>query len=197
MHSAPNASKRVLPGNPWQWPAISSTKSGFDCFFLFRLAKGTAPFQDKCFTAPAGNASVLPKLASGIYKTSQLPEHHVKYLTPPRQTCYGAVADKSARPRTFQSQSTKATRRSSAARSGPEACAALWFLANFNWWSDGGSRVVDDGQGGHEVGITPAQVAKVIDCLQDRFVRSEASLDVVSFSTSLLIAKLLSGLRRG
>ena len=39
----------------------------------------------------------------------------------------------------------------------------IWFLANFDWWSDGGSLVVDDGQGGYKVGITPEQVASVID----------------------------------
>ena len=34
------------------------------------------------------------------------------------------------------------------------ANAEIWFLANFYMWSDGDSLVVEDGQGGYEVGIT-------------------------------------------
>lgn len=46
---------------------------------------------------------------------------------------------------------------------GASSANTIWFLANFNWWSDGGSLVVDDGQGGYKVGITPEQVASVIE----------------------------------
>lgn len=46
---------------------------------------------------------------------------------------------------------------------GASSANTIWFLANFNWWSDGGSLVVDDGQGGYKVGITPEQVAAVIE----------------------------------
>src|SRR5918994_5966173 len=46
---------------------------------------------------------------------------------------------------------------------GASSANTIWFLANFNWWSDGGSLVVDDGQGGYEVGISPEQVAEVIE----------------------------------
>ncbi|MGI9416239.1 MAG: ABC transporter substrate-binding protein [Geminicoccaceae bacterium] len=46
---------------------------------------------------------------------------------------------------------------------GASSANTIWFLANFNWWSDGGSLVVDDGAGGYEVGISAEQVAGVID----------------------------------
>ncbi|MGH1478656.1 MAG: ABC transporter substrate-binding protein [Geminicoccales bacterium] len=46
---------------------------------------------------------------------------------------------------------------------GASSANTIWFLANFNWWSDGGSLVVDDGSGGYKVGITAEQVADVID----------------------------------
>ena len=46
---------------------------------------------------------------------------------------------------------------------GTSSANTIWFLANFNWWSDGGSLVVDDGNGGYEVGISVDQVASVID----------------------------------
>ena len=46
---------------------------------------------------------------------------------------------------------------------GTSSANTIWFLANFNWWSDGGSLVVDDGAGGYEVGISAEQVASVID----------------------------------
>ena len=46
---------------------------------------------------------------------------------------------------------------------GASSANTIWFLANFNWWSDGGSLVVDDGAGGYKVGISAEQVASVID----------------------------------
>lgn len=46
---------------------------------------------------------------------------------------------------------------------GASSANTIWFLANFHWWSDGGSLVVSDGAGGYEVGIEPEQVAAVID----------------------------------
>lgn len=46
---------------------------------------------------------------------------------------------------------------------GSSGANTIWFLANFNWWSDGGALVVDDGAGGYKVGITAEQVAGVID----------------------------------
>jgi multiple sugar transport system substrate-binding protein len=46
---------------------------------------------------------------------------------------------------------------------GASSANTIWFLANFHWWSNGGSLVVDDGSGGYKVGITPEQVAGVID----------------------------------
>ncbi len=46
---------------------------------------------------------------------------------------------------------------------GASAANTIWFLANFYWWSDGGSLVVDDGAGGYKLGIEPEQVAAVID----------------------------------
>lgn len=46
---------------------------------------------------------------------------------------------------------------------GTSSANTIWFLANFNWWSDGGSLVVDDGSGAYKVGISAEQVAGVID----------------------------------
>ena len=46
---------------------------------------------------------------------------------------------------------------------GASSANTIWFLANFHWWSDGGSLVVGDGAGGFEVGIEAEQVAAVID----------------------------------
>jgi len=46
---------------------------------------------------------------------------------------------------------------------GTSSANTIWFLANFNWWSDGGSLVVDDGSDGYKVGISAEQVAGVID----------------------------------
>jgi len=46
---------------------------------------------------------------------------------------------------------------------GSSGANTIWFLANFNWWSDGGSLVVDDDSGGYKLGITAEQVASVID----------------------------------
>jgi len=46
---------------------------------------------------------------------------------------------------------------------GASSANTIWFLANFHWWSDGGSLVVDDGAGGYKVGISAEQVASVID----------------------------------
>ncbi len=46
---------------------------------------------------------------------------------------------------------------------GSSSANTIWFLANFYWWSDGGSLVVNDGKGGYKLGITSAEVAKVID----------------------------------
>jgi multiple sugar transport system substrate-binding protein len=46
---------------------------------------------------------------------------------------------------------------------GASSANTIWFLANFNWWSDGGSLVVGDGAGGYKLGTTPEQVAGVID----------------------------------
>lgn len=45
---------------------------------------------------------------------------------------------------------------------GASSANTIWFLANFNWWSDGGSLVVEDGKGGYKLGITAEQVAAVI-----------------------------------
>jgi multiple sugar transport system substrate-binding protein len=46
---------------------------------------------------------------------------------------------------------------------GASSTNTIWFLANFHWWSDGGSLVVEDGAGGYKVGIDAEQVAAVID----------------------------------
>jgi multiple sugar transport system substrate-binding protein len=46
---------------------------------------------------------------------------------------------------------------------GASSANTIWFLANFNWWSDGGTLVESDGQGGYQVGISADQVASVID----------------------------------
>jgi multiple sugar transport system substrate-binding protein len=46
---------------------------------------------------------------------------------------------------------------------GTSAANTIWFLANFNWWSDGGTLVESDGAGGYRLGISADQVASVID----------------------------------
>ncbi len=46
---------------------------------------------------------------------------------------------------------------------GTSAANTIWFLANFNWWSDGGTLVESDGAGGYRLGISTDQVASVID----------------------------------
>ena len=46
---------------------------------------------------------------------------------------------------------------------GASSANTIWFLANFHWWSDVGSLVVEDGAGGYTLGIDAEQVAAVID----------------------------------
>ena len=55
---------------------------------------------------------------------------------------------------------------------GTSAANTIWFLANFNWWSDGGTLVEDDGKGGYKVGIEPAQVASVFKYF-DTFIKED------------------------
>lgn len=55
---------------------------------------------------------------------------------------------------------------------GASAANTIWFLANFYWWSDGASLIVDDGEGGYEVGIEPEHVARVIEYF-DHYLKEE------------------------
>jgi len=38
---------------------------------------------------------------------------------------------------------------------------SIWFLCNFNWWSDGGTLVDQDASGKYVTGITPEKIAEV------------------------------------
>ena len=77
---------------------------------------------------------------------------------------------------------------------GTSSANTIWFLANFNWWSDGGSLVVDDGQGGYKVGITPEQVASVIDYYKtylDEGLTTEGSLGLDNWSDPAVLEPML------
>ncbi len=79
---------------------------------------------------------------------------------------------------------------------GTSSANTIWFLANFNWWSDGGSLVVDDGQGGYKVGITPEQVAGVIDYYKtylDEGLTTEGSLGIDNWSDPAVLEPMLRG----
>jgi multiple sugar transport system substrate-binding protein len=79
---------------------------------------------------------------------------------------------------------------------GASSANTIWFLANFNWWSDGGSLVVDDGQGGYEVGITPEQVAEVIEYFGtylDEGLTTEGSLGLDNWAAPEVLEPMLRG----
>ena len=79
---------------------------------------------------------------------------------------------------------------------GTSAANSIWFLANFNWWSDGGSLVVDDGKGGYEVGITADQVAGVIDYYKtylDEDLTIPGSLGISAWDDPAILEPMLSG----
>jgi multiple sugar transport system substrate-binding protein len=79
---------------------------------------------------------------------------------------------------------------------GASSANTIWFLANFNWWSDGGSLVVDDGQGGYEVGITPEQVAAVIEYFGtylDEGLTTEGSLGLDNWAAPEVLEPMLRG----
>jgi multiple sugar transport system substrate-binding protein len=79
---------------------------------------------------------------------------------------------------------------------GASSANTIWFLANFYWWSDGGSLVVDDGQGGYKLGITPEQVAKVIE-YYDTYLKegltTEGSLGIDSWSAPEVLEPMIRG----
>jgi multiple sugar transport system substrate-binding protein len=79
---------------------------------------------------------------------------------------------------------------------GASSANTIWFLANFNWWSDGGSLVVDDGQGGYEVGISPEQVAEVIeyfDIYLKEGLTTEGSLGLDNWAAPEVLEPMLRG----
>ncbi len=74
--------------------------------------------------------------------------------------------------------------------------AEIWFLANFNWWSDGGSLVVDDGKGGYKLGITADQVASVIDYYKtylDEGLTTPGSVGLSEVNAPELVEPMLRG----
>lgn len=79
---------------------------------------------------------------------------------------------------------------------GASSANTIWFLANFNWWSDGGSLVVDDGQGGYEVGISPEQVAEVIEYF-DTYLKegltTEGSLGLDNWAAPEVLEPMIRG----
>jgi len=79
---------------------------------------------------------------------------------------------------------------------GASSANTIWFLANFHWWSDGGSLVVDDGQGGYELGITPEQVAAVIDYYKtylDEGLTTDGSLGIDAWNAPEVLEPLVRG----
>ena len=79
---------------------------------------------------------------------------------------------------------------------GTSAANTIWFLANFNWWSDGGSLVVDDGAGGYEVGISADQVASVIDYFKtylDEELTVPGSLAMDAWNDPTILEQMLAG----
>jgi multiple sugar transport system substrate-binding protein len=79
---------------------------------------------------------------------------------------------------------------------GASSANTIWFLANFYWWSDGGSLVVDDGQGGYKVGITPEEVAKVIE-YYDTYLKegltTEGSLALDNWAAPEVLEPMIRG----
>jgi multiple sugar transport system substrate-binding protein len=79
---------------------------------------------------------------------------------------------------------------------GASSANTIWFLANFYWWSDGGSLVVDDGQGGYKVGISPEQVAKVIE-YYDTYLKegltTEGSLGLDNWAAPEVLEPMIRG----
>lgn len=79
---------------------------------------------------------------------------------------------------------------------GASSANTIWFLANFNWWSDGGSLVVDDGSGGYEVGISAEQVAGVID-YYDTYLKEDlatpGSLGLDAWNDPAVLEPMIAG----
>jgi multiple sugar transport system substrate-binding protein len=80
--------------------------------------------------------------------------------------------------------------------SGASGANTIWFLHNFNWWSDGGSLVVDDGQGGYKVGISTEQVAGVMEYF-DTYLKEDlttpGSLGLAAWDDPAIVEPMVRG----
>ncbi len=80
--------------------------------------------------------------------------------------------------------------------SGSSGNAEIWFLANFFMWSNGQALVVEDGQGGYEVGITAEELAAIIDYYRtylDEELTIAGSLGISTDNDPALIEAMTSG----
>jgi len=79
---------------------------------------------------------------------------------------------------------------------GTSAANTIWFLANFYWWSDGGSLVVDDGQSGYTTGISAEHVAQVIEYF-DTYLKEDlttpGSLGIDAWNAPEVLEPMLRG----
>jgi multiple sugar transport system substrate-binding protein len=79
---------------------------------------------------------------------------------------------------------------------GSSSANTIWFLANFKWWSEGASLVVEDGQGGYKVGITPEHVARTIE-YYDAFLKegltTDGSLGIDAWNAPEVLEPMIRG----
>jgi multiple sugar transport system substrate-binding protein len=79
---------------------------------------------------------------------------------------------------------------------GASSANTIWFLANYYWWSNGASLVVEDGQGGYTTGITAEQIADSIEYYGTYLkegLTTEGSLGIDAWNAPEVIEPMLRG----
>ncbi|MEO1019438.1 MAG: extracellular solute-binding protein [Pseudomonadota bacterium] len=79
---------------------------------------------------------------------------------------------------------------------GASGANTIWFLANFKWWSEGGSLVVDDENGGYKLGIEPEHVAETIDYWKtylDEDLTTSGSLGLDAWNAPEVLEPMIRG----